>query len=80
MNKTRPRRPQTNGKVERFGRILLDQWACIGPWHSEQQRHTAYDGFIHILQSHRSHGAPDWATPMDTLDQLTGDNLSQGHT
>ena len=35
VKKTRPRRPQTNGKVERFHRILLEEWAYIRPWTSE---------------------------------------------
>ena len=32
VKKTRPYRPQTNGKVERFHRILLEEWAYIRPW------------------------------------------------
>ena len=35
VKKTRPYRPQTNGKVERFHRILLEEWAYIRPWTSE---------------------------------------------
>ena len=38
---TRPRRPQTNGKVERFHRILLEEWAYIRAWTSDKQRTTA---------------------------------------
>ena len=38
VKKTRPRRPQTNGKIERFHRILLEEWAYIRPWTSEPQR------------------------------------------
>ena len=37
--RTRPYRPQTNGKFERFHRILLEEWAYIRPWCSERQRH-----------------------------------------
>ena len=32
VKKTRPYRPQTNGKVERYHRILLEEWAYIRPW------------------------------------------------
>jgi len=67
---TRPRRPQTNGKVERFHRIL------VSPWASDAQRHTAYDGFIHFYNHHRAHGALEWATPISTLK----DNLPEEHT
>jgi transposase InsO family protein len=40
VKKTRPYRPQTNGKIERFHRILLEEWAYIRPWTSETQRAT----------------------------------------
>jgi transposase InsO family protein len=65
--RTRPYRPQTNGKVERFHRILLEEWAYIRDWTSDQQRTAAYDNFIHFYNHHRSHGALGWATPASTL-------------
>ena len=80
VKKTRVRRPQTNGKVERFHRILLEEWAYIRPWHSDSQRSTAYDGFLHFYNHHRSHGALGWATPIATLAQLTRDNLPAEHS
>ena len=79
VKKTRPRRPQTNGKVERFHRILLEEWAYIRPWRSDAERHTGYDGFIHFYNHHRSHGALGWHTPIATLTQLAGDNLPAEH-
>jgi transposase InsO family protein len=79
VKKTRPRRPQTNGKIERFHRILLEEWAYIRPWTSDQQRSTAYDGFIHFYNHHRAHGALGWSTPAATLDTLT-DNVPGFHT
>ncbi len=78
--RTRPYRPQTNGKVERFHRILLEEWAYIRPWTSEPERHAAYDGLIHFYDHHRSHGALNWATPHETLTQLAGDNLPADHS
>lgn len=74
--RTRPYRPQTNGKVERFHRILLEEWAYIRDWNSDNQRRAAYDGFIHFYNHHRSHGALGWATPASTL----RDNLPAEHT
>ena len=65
--RTRPYRPQTNGKVERFHRILLEEWAYIRPWTSETQRTHGYHGFIHFYNHHRAHGALGWSTPMSTL-------------
>ena len=80
VKKTRPYRPQTNGKIERFHRILLEEWAYIRPWTSERQRRHAYDRFLHFYNHHRSHGALAWATPIGTLTSLTGDNLPEEHT
>ena len=76
MNKTRPYRPQTNGKIERYHRILLEEWAYIRPWTSETQRARAYTGFVHFYNHHRPHGALGWATPTSILK----DNLPAMHT
>ncbi len=74
--KTRPYRPQTNGKVERFHRILLEEWAYIRPWTSETERANAYQGFLHYYNCHRTHGALGWNTPASTI----GNNLPSMHT
>jgi transposase InsO family protein len=73
---TRPYRPQTNGKIERFHRILLEEWAYIRPWDSETQRARAYRGFIHFYNHHRPHGSLRWATPASIIK----DNLPGEHT
>ena len=75
VKKTRPRRPQTNGKIERYHRILNEEWAYIRPWNSEAERSAGYDTFVHFYNHHRSHGALNWATPMDTI----RDNLPAEH-
>ncbi len=64
---TRPFRPQTNGKIERFHRILLEEWAYIRDWHTDHERTIEYDHFIHFYNHHRAHGALGWSTPIDTL-------------
>ena len=76
VKKTRPYRPQTNGKVERFHRILLEEWAYIRPWTSDKQRTDAYQGFIHFYNHHRDHGSLGWATPNSILK----DNLPEEHS
>jgi transposase InsO family protein len=76
VRKIRPRRPETNGKIERFHRILVEEWAYIRPWTSESQREAAYGGFIHFYNHHRPHGSLGWATPASIL----GDNLPAEHT
>ena len=80
VKKTRPRRPQTNGKIERFHRILLEEWDYIRPWTSDQQRRAGYDRFLHFYNHHRSHGALEWRSPIATLTHLAGDNLPAAHT
>ena len=73
---TRPFRPQTNGKIERFHRILLEEWAYIRDWHSDNERTIEYDNFVHFYNHHRAHGALGWSTPMSTLK----DNVPGMHT
>ena len=77
--RTRPYRPQTNGKVERFHRILLEEWAYIRDWTSEAERVVGYDRFMHFYNRHRPHGALGWHSPMATLTRCLGDNVPGEH-
>jgi hypothetical protein len=51
----RPYRPQTNGKVERFNRTLLDEWAYVRVYRSNAARTTALDRWLHLYNHHRGH-------------------------
>ena len=62
-----PYRPQTNGKIERFHRTLLEEWAYIRDSTSEHERRVAYDGFLHYYNHHRTHSALRWATPASII-------------
>ncbi|MFB6565567.1 IS481 family transposase, partial [Streptomyces sp. NPDC056400] len=55
--RTRPYRPQTNGKVERFNRTLLDEWAYLRPYTSNTERTAALADFLHTYNHHRCHTA-----------------------
>lgn len=54
---TRPYRPQTNGKVERYNRTLLAEWAYARPWNSDSQRTRALTTWLHLYNHHRHHTA-----------------------
>ena len=45
--RTRPHRPQTDGKVERFSRTILDEWAYAQPYASEAERGAAFPAWLH---------------------------------
>jgi transposase InsO family protein len=71
-SRIRPRRPQTNGKVERFNRTLLDEWAYVRTYRSDQARDQALTRWLHLYNHHRSHTALGGQAPMDTVSNLPG--------
>ena len=54
---TRPFRPQTNGKAERFNRTLLEEWAYAQPFTTGSERAEALPGWLHTYNHHRTHTA-----------------------
>jgi transposase InsO family protein len=74
--RTRPRRPQTNGKSERFNRTLLDEWAYRRPYETNNERLTALPAFVDHYNNHRPHTALKGLTPMAAL----VNNVSGNHT
>ena len=72
--RTRPYRPQTNGKVERFNRTLLTEWAYARPYASETERAAAYPTFLHTYTHHRPHTALKGRPPADRVTNLRGQN------
>jgi transposase InsO family protein len=55
--RTRPYRPATNGKAERFNRTLADEWAYARLWTSDASRARALDRWLHRYNHHRHHTA-----------------------
>ncbi|GAA1606919.1 IS481-like element ISMsm9 family transposase [Streptomyces globosus] len=70
--RTRPYRPQTNGKVERLNRTLLDEWAYARSYQSEQERRDAFPGWLHTYNHHRGHTALAGKPPASRVPNLTG--------
>jgi transposase InsO family protein len=66
--RTRPYRPQTNGKVERFHQTLLAGWAYKRPYDSNQQRRDALTDFLDLYNHRRPHSELDGNPPMVILD------------
>jgi transposase InsO family protein len=64
---TRPYRPQTNGKVERFNRTLADEWAYLRPYTSNDERTAALTDFLHTYNHHRSHTALGGQPPISRV-------------
>jgi transposase InsO family protein len=69
--RTRPYRPQTNGKIERFHRTLADGWAYARFYESTAQRDAALPGWLHFYNLHRIHSAIS-GTPNSRLNNLPG--------
>ncbi len=73
VKKTRPYRPQTNGKVERFHRTLTDEWAYAKAYSSETARRAALPTWLHHYNNHRHHTALG-GPPANRVPNLSGQN------
>ena len=70
--RTRPYRPQTNGKVERFNRTMLEEWAYARPYRSESERVAAFPEWLHRYNHHRAHTAHKGQPPASRVTNLSG--------
>ena len=70
--RTRPYRPQTNGKIERFHRTLADGWAYARRYDSETARRDALPTWLHFYNHHRAHSAIGGLPPVSRLNNLPG--------
>jgi transposase InsO family protein len=72
--RTRPYRPQTNGKVERYQRTLRDEWGYAKAYRSESARRAALTSWLHIYNHHRPHTALGGKPPVTRVTNLLGQN------
>ena len=68
--RTRPYRPQTNGKAERFIRTMLNGWAYGAIYGSTAERTQALDGWLDHYNHHRPHSAIGREPPITRLNNL----------
>ena len=68
--RTRPYRPQTNGKAERFIRTMLNGWAYGAIYRSSSERTTALDGWLWHYNHQRRHSALGHQPPISRTNLL----------
>ena len=69
--RTRPYRPQTNGKAERFIRTLLGGWAYGALYRNSAERTAALDGWLNYYNHRRRHSALGHKPPIARLNERT---------
>jgi len=69
--RTRPYRPQTNGKAERFIRTLLSGWAYAALYRNSSERTAALDGWLAYYNHRRRHSALGHKPPIARLNERT---------
>lgn len=68
----RPYNPQINGKVERFNRTLLEEWAYVRTYRSESARTAALARWLHTYNHHRCHTSLRGRTPISRVNNVAG--------
>ncbi len=68
--RTRPRRPRTNGKAERFIKTMIAGWNDGAIYGSSAQRAAALDGWLWTYNHRRPHGALNRQPPIARLNEL----------
>ena len=76
--RTRPYRPQTNGKAKRFIRTLLAGWAYGAIYRTSPERTAALAGWLDWYNTRRPHGALSHKPPIARLNELN--NLLGSYT
>ena len=72
--RTRPYRPQTNGKAERFIRTMLSEWAYVRIYRSNTERLEALPEWLYFYNHGRPHTALLGQTPAASVNNVRGDH------
>jgi transposase InsO family protein len=72
--RTRPWRPQTNGKAERFIQTLINEWAYGRPYVSNEERAAALPTFVDFYNQHRPHTALGGLSPSAVVNNVRRDH------
>jgi transposase InsO family protein len=73
--RTRPYRPRTNGKAERFIQTMLREWAYAVPYMHSAQRTTVLAHWLSFYNHERPHGGLNGLSPFDRLKAVPVNNL-----
>jgi transposase InsO family protein len=72
---TRPYRPQTNGKAERFIQTMLREWAYRRPYSSSAKRRRALPRWLHYYNFHRRHSSLGDRPPASRVNNLVSRDI-----
>jgi transposase InsO family protein len=78
--RTRPYRPRTNGKAERFIRTMLGGWAYGAIYGSSAERTAALGGWLEFYNRRRRHGSLGHRPPFERLAEIRGNNVVGSYT
>jgi transposase InsO family protein len=78
-SRTRPYRPRTNGKAERFIKTLTERWAYGAIYSTSAERTRALTSWLRFYNHHRPHASLARQTPAQRLGWLLGNNVLASH-
>ena len=78
--RTRPYRPRTNGKAERFIRTMLAGWAYTAIYANSHQRHHALPGWLYFHNHEQPHRSLNRQPPIQRLQTLKQNNLLRNYS
>lgn len=75
QTRIRPFNPQINGKAERFNCTLLEEWAYLRVYRSDDARKAALERWLRTYNHHRCHTALRGEAPISRVNNVSGDYI-----